>query len=203
MKYFKYIVIGLIIIIFNGCTQNAVTLVLRDNIDGLKKYHENGGNISQKNRPGSSGMTPIEAAVLRSTIDMFMEDSKYEKKNYKIIKYLLENGANVKNVRHSAYNREYDLFNYSLLSANVDVVKILMDYDVTIHNFNIPSVKVNMVGDIIGKDNRTTCGYKQYICNNQKFAKKYYQKLKLKKQQVQQKQISDKKNNEVDNLLGI
>ena len=158
-------------------------------LDGLKEYKKTHASVDEIN--SKSGETPLVTAIKYSLEYCTKKDKT---KRYEVIKFLIENGANLKNVK---VDQKYDLFNYSLLGCDRDVIKLLIDNEVTIHNFEIPKIRYTN-GVYLHKD-RTSCGFKKYICANQKFAKEYYHKLQLQKEAEEQESI----NRKIDTILGL
>ncbi len=194
MKYVKFGLIVIAVLLLSGCTNSTVGFVHKNDFEGLQKYHQTGGSLYE-----NTNATPLAIAVYYSG---YYLSKQQQDENYKIIKYLLENGADVKNNRYIGF----DSFNMSLLSYDHRVVKILMDHNVPIKNFAIPDLRTS-IDKAFGKegdtDQGTICGFKQYICDNQAFAKQYYQELQVKKKQLKEEKFNEQKNTDIDNLLGI
>jgi ankyrin repeat protein len=79
---------------------NMLNIVSAGDIEAVKKYLDNGGNVNLQDEPG---MTPLHHAV----------NSDWKGKNFEMVKLLIDRGANVKAIDdthhtplHSASNKE-------------------------------------------------------------------------------------------------
>ena len=195
VNYLRFTSLLVFFILLNNCNGlhpqvSPNYYALHADIEGLKEYKKTHATLDEVN--SNSGETPLVTAIKYSLNYCTKKDNK---KRYEVIKFLIENGANLKNVQ---VDQRYDLFNYSLLGCNRDIIKLLIDNGVTIHDFEIPKIKyVN--GGYVNQDRTTACSFKKYVCANQKFAKEYYHKLQLQKEAEKQESI----NRKIDAILGL
>jgi len=167
------------ILFFSACVpKNSIKAAKYGEVNNMKIIVNNGYNINYcYNSIGTinNNCTPLRVATVYS--------------QYEMVKYLLQNGADITLERNKFYG--YGLLSQAIASGDHRIVKILIDSNVY---FNT---------NIIGIDKYMFTCAKEISNNLKRFAQKYHNKLKYKKQILKQQKINDIKNNKIDNLLGI